>query len=105
MTEAIVKTNPLFSFLSLFVLLLGVEAWAQPVPPSNQIQPKTTDIKTIPKVIPDLPYKPQEILVPSDVKGDEDSGSGEAKPLDWTKIPPLSSKGPSFKPADDPAYD
>lgn len=91
--------------LYLLVLFFEQVVLAQPVAPNTQVQPKTTDIKTIPKIIPDLPYKPQELLIPSDVKGDEEEANAEGKALDWTKIPPLSSKGPSFKPADDPVYD
>ncbi len=97
------KTKLLFSYF--VVLFFPQLTLAQPIAPSTQVQPKTTDVKIIPKVVPELPYKPQELLVPLDVKGDEDWENGEGKPLDWTKIPPLSSKGPIFNPADDPAYD
>lgn len=98
----------LIFFICLTLSLIHADfASAQPVPPNAQVQPKTIDIKTAPKVIPDLPYKPQEIEVPSDVKGDDEEGndSDEPKALDWTKIPPLSPKGPNFKPAPDPEYD
>lgn len=99
------RTKPLFSFLALLVIFFAQVGLAQPVAPNTQLQPKTTDVKTIPKVIPDLPYKPQELLVPSDVKGDDESTNSEGKALDWTKIPPLSPKGPNFQAADDPLYD
>jgi hypothetical protein len=108
------KGNKIFLLEIVCCCLLTLPALAQPIAPSmDPLKPSLTptdpNAKKTPLQIPDLPYKPQNLPIDSQLpQNDNENGDDTgniAKGLDWSKVPFIPSKSPSFKPAPDPAFD